>query len=185
VNHVDHVDDAALVDYWLSQGDDDAVEQHLLACAQCTGRLEWVARFTRGVQEVVRRGNLGIVLTSEFLARLSQEGLRVRTYAPPAGGGVLCTVTRADDLLMGRLQTDLSSVSRLDVLLLGAAGELRARLEDIPFRPNAAAEVVLNQPIDVARATGADLMVMKLVAVENGADRLLSEYTFNHTPTLQ
>jgi len=123
------------------------------------------------------------VLTTEFLERLSREGLRVRAYAPPAGGGVRCTVTKADDLLMGRLQADFSSASRVDVLVCGRADELLARLEDVPFRPQAASEIVLNQPMNWARASGPDVRVMKLVAVENGADRQLAEYTFDHYPT--
>ncbi len=178
-----HLDPAALADYWLGQGDDDAVEQHLFGCAQCTESLDWVVRFAKGVQEVVRRGNLGVVFTPEFLTRLAEEGLRVRTYAPPANGSVQCTVTKADDLLMGRLQADLSAVSRLDVLVCGRGGEVFARLEDIPFRAEATSEVVLNQPMDWARAAGPDVRVMKLVAVEQGADRQLAEYTFNHYPT--
>lgn len=178
-----HPDPTALADYWLTQRDEDAVELHLFECAQCTEALEWIARFAKGVQEVVRRGNLGVVLTPEFLARLAQEGLRVRTYAPPANGAVQCTVTSADDLLMGRLKTDLSSVSRLDLLVCGANDELLVRLEDLPFRPTAASEVVLNQPMDWARASGPAVRVMKLVGVENGADRQLAQYTFNHYPT--
>lgn len=180
---MNHLESAALVEYWLSQGDDDAVEQHLMACEQCSQSLEWVARFTKGVQEVVRRGNLGFVLTPELMARLTAEGLRVRSYVPPSGGGVQCTVTQQDDLLIGRLQTNLLEVQRLDILLCGGGGELRARLEDIPFRAKAAGEIVLNQPLDAARASGHDVMVMKLVAVENGADRPVAEYTFNHYPT--
>ncbi len=179
---MNHVDSAALIDYWLGQGDDDVIEQHLLACPECSDALDWVARFTKGVQEVVRRGNLAVVFTPEFLARLSKEGLRVRSYAPPVGGGVQCTVTPQDDLLMGRLRADLSNVARLDVVLTGESGDVRARLEDVPFRPTQTAEIVFNQPLDAARQMGPDVLVIKLVAVENGADRTLAEYTFNHTP---
>lgn len=178
-----HIDPSILMEYWLSQSDDDSVAEHLLACSQCSEALESVARFAGGVQEVVRRGNLSVVLPPEFLARLSAEGLRIRTYAPPAGGGVECTVTSADDLLMTRLRTDLSSVSRLDVEFLAQNGEIRGRLEDVPFRPGTTAQIVLNQPMDWVRSMGPDVLIVKLLAVENGADRQLAEYTFNHTPS--
>jgi hypothetical protein len=180
-----HLEPMALVEYWLSQGDDNAVEEHLLACGECAAALEWVARFTKGVQEVVRRGNLSVVLPPELLARLSEEGLRVRSYAPPAGGDVQCTVTSQDDLLVGRLRTDLSSVANLDLLMTGAGGELRARLEDIPFRPDSSAEIVLNYPIDYSRQMGHDVLVLKLVTVEQGVDRTVAEYTFRHSPSPQ
>lgn len=182
---VTHPELELLVEYWLGQGDDDAVEQHLFSCEHCAESLEWVARFTRGVQDVVRRGNLSVVLTPEFLARLSLEGLRVRSYAPPQGGGVECTVTPQDDLLMSRLRADLTGASRVDAVLCDANGALQARLEDILFRPAAGSEIVFNYPLDVARRSGRHVLVMKLVAVENGADRPLAEYTFDHFPTPQ
>ena len=55
---MNHLDLPTLAEYWLGNLADDAVEEHLLACAECTARLEWVARLAKGVTEVVRRGNL-------------------------------------------------------------------------------------------------------------------------------
>lgn len=185
---MNHTDIVTLTDYWLATLDTDAeseLEEHLFGCAVCTEALQWVARFTKGVREVVRRGNLAIVLAPEFLARLSAEGLRVRSYAPLAGGSVQCTVTSQDDLLVGRLQTDLSAVTRLDVLLCGPAGEVHARFEDVPFRPAANSEILFNQPMDAARQMGAQVLVVQLVAVEDGQESALASYTFNHSPSPQ
>jgi hypothetical protein len=144
--------------------------------------LEWVARFAKGVRQVVRRGNLSFVLSPEFVARLAADRLRIRSYAPPVGASVECTVTPQDDLLLGQLRADLAEVTRLDVLVCGGDGELRARLEDIPFPAVSAADLVFNYPIDVARSVGHDVMVVKLLAVESGVDHPLGEYTFNHYP---
>jgi hypothetical protein len=58
------------------------------------------------------------------------------------------------------------------------------RIEDVPFRAVADAELVWNQPMDVARASGKDAMVIRLVEATEG-DRLLAEYTFRHTPTVE
>jgi hypothetical protein len=176
-----HLDLPTLADYWLGNDTDDAVEEHLLTCTDCSTQLEWVARLAKGVTEVARRGNLAWILTPEFLARLAGDGLRVRTYAPPLNGGVQCTVTLQDDLLMGRLRADLSQVPRLDLLVTGGEGELRYRVEDVAFRPSADAEIVLNQPLEFARAVKKDVMKVKLVSVGPDGERVLGEYTFNHS----
>jgi hypothetical protein len=180
---MNHPDFLQLADYWVTEAEDDDIEEHLFECAECTEALAWVAQFAKGVREVVRRGNLGVVLTPEFVERLMQDGVRVRTYAPPSGGAVQCTVTSQDDLLMGRLRADLSSAARVDALLCDVSGKLRLRIQDLPFRPEAHSELVMNQPIDAARQLGEDVLVMKLVDSSGGSDRLLAEYRFEHSPS--
>lgn len=182
---MNHPDFLTWADYWLGESDDDAIEEHLLACGECARTLEWVARFAKGVRAVVQRGNLGWVLTPAFLARLEAEGLRVRTYLPLNGGGVECTITRQDDLLMGRLRADLRKIERLDIVLRAGDGTLRDRLENVAFPATADAELVLNQPVDEARAMGKDTLVVQLVAVERGGERVVGEYTFNHSRTVE
>ena len=44
-----------------------------------------------------------MVVSDSFVKRVAEEGLRIREYAPPAGGGVQCTVTAEDDFLIARL----------------------------------------------------------------------------------
>lgn len=180
-----HPDLMALADYWVSEAPDEGIEDHLFECGECTETLQWVARFAKGVREVVRRGNLGVILTPEFVERLVREGLRVRQYAPPAGGAVQCTVTSQDDLLMGRLKADLSSTARVDALLCDRTGNPYHRVADIPFRATAASELIFNEPIDNARASGENVMVVKLVDPSAGTDRLLAEYRFEHFPSPQ
>lgn len=176
-----------LADYWLGDvtpEDEVAIEEHLFECAGCSDRLAWVARFGEAVKEAARRGNVGMLLTPDFVERLVREGLRVRSYAPPAGGEVQCTVTKADDLLMGRLRADLSKARRVDAVVSSESGEMNFRIEDVPFRAVADSELVWNQPMNVARASGRDVMVIRLVEATEG-DRLLAEYTFRHSPTVE
>ncbi len=176
-----------LADYWLgdvSPENEAAIEEHLFGCSACSEMLGWVARFGEAVKAAARRGNIGMLLTPEFVDRLVREGLRVRTYAPMSGGDVQCTVTKADDLLMGRLRADLSKARRVDAVVLDESGAMRFRVEDVPFRAVAESELVWNQPINVARASGADVMVIRLVEAAEG-DRVLAEYTFRHTPTVE
>ncbi len=182
---MNHLDFLTLADYWLSDEETPSIEEHLFSCSECNDRLEWVARMAKGVRSVVQGGDLAWILTPDFLARLGEEGLRVRTYAPTKGGEVQCTVTRNDDLLMGRLRSDLTGVSRLDALLIGRDGNLRMRLEDLAFLPQANSELVFNQPMTPARAMDTDQLVIRLVSVEPSGERTVGEFTFNHYRTVE
>ena len=78
-----------------------------------------------------------MVVSDVFLRRAVEEGLRVREYAPPAGGGVQCTVTAEDDILVGRLAANLSGVKRVDLCICNERGVEQFRLPDIgPLRAN-------------------------------------------------
>jgi len=179
------IDPATLADYWLAElspTEESAVEEHIFSCEDCTRQLQSVIALAEGIRTLARQGNLGMVVTREFLDRLAREGLRAREYAPQAGGAVACTVTAQDDLLIGRLAADLTGIERVDVALCDPSGAERQRLQDIPFRAGLS-EVMLNYPIGLARQSGPDVLVMKLLAVTSQGERLLGEYTFNHTPS--
>ena len=180
-----HLDLLTLADYWIAEDKESPIEEHLFACAECSQKLEWIVRMARGIRSVVQRGDLAWIMTPEFLARLTEEGIRVRSYAPENGGSVQCTVTRNDDLLLGRLRTDLSGASRVDALLIGKDGGLRMRLENLAFRPQRDAELVFNQPMTPARTMDTDQLVIRLVSVEAGDDRTVGEFTFNHSRTVE
>lgn len=182
-----HFDHQRLADYWLGDvtpEDEAAIEEHLFECSGCSEVLASIARLGEGVKAAARRGNVGLLMPPEFLERLVREGLRVRTYAPASGGEVQCTVTKADDLLMGQLRADLSTANRIDAVMCAPTGEERFRIEDVPFRAIAESELVWNYPIDAARASGPDVMVVRLVEATEG-DRVLAEYTFRHSPTVE
>jgi anti-sigma factor RsiW len=179
------LDPAILADYWLAElppGEESALEEHIFACQDCTRQLESVIDLAEGIRTLARHGNLGMVVTREFVDRLVRQGLRAREYAPQAGGTVDCTVTAHDDLLIGRLAADLTGIDRVDVALCDPSGAERQRLQDIPFRAGLS-EVMLNYPIGLARQSGRDVLVMKLLAVTSQGERVLGEYTFNHTPS--
>ena len=177
---------SVLADYWLadlSATEEDAVEQHLLSCDNCSQLLAEVIDLAGGIRAVARRGTLRIVVTSAFLDRLAREGLRVREYRVDAGGRVACTVTADDDLVIGRLVAPLGGVGRVDLALCDAEGREQERLHDIPVNAPAN-EVVVTAPIDVLRALPASVRRYRLIAVEAGGERLLGEYTFEHAPSV-
>jgi hypothetical protein len=181
------VDAAVLADYWfalLADSEEGAVEEHLLTCDECGGRLREVIALAEGVRKLAREGSLLMVVSDAFLKRAAQEGMRIREYAPPAGGRVECTVTAEDDLLIGHLAANLSTAKQVDLCICNAEGQEKIRLRDIPVH-RAAGSVAFQQPIGYAKAAPSETMIARLVAVdESTGDQLLGEYTFNHTRTI-
>ena len=181
------LDATLLADYWLAalaKHEEEAVEQHLFACDECGARLREVIALAEGIRKLAREGSLQIVVSETFLKRATEEGLRVRQYAPPAGGSVQCTVTAEDDLLIGRLTANLSGAKRIDLCLCDKRGVEQLRLADIPFQ-SGAGSVAWQQSMKWAKAAPSDTMIARLVTFdETGVERLLGEYTFHHTRTL-
>jgi hypothetical protein len=176
---------AILEDYWvadLSPSEEEAVEQHLLACDECSERLRGVVGLADGVRAVARGGLLRVVVTDAFLNRLAEEGLRVREYRVTPGGGVACTVTAEDDLVIGRFVAPLGGVERLDLAQYDAQGLELQRFRDLPFDPTAG-EVLFTARTDVLRTLPATVQRYRLIAVEAGGEHVLAEYTFAHTPS--
>jgi hypothetical protein len=180
-------DAAVLADYWLAAlagPEEEAVEEHLLACDPCGARLREVIALAEGIRNLAREGSLRMIVSDAFLQRAAEQGLRVRQYAPPPGGSVQCTVTATDDILIGRLAANLTGAKRVDLCICDQRGVEQHRLRDIPVNPGAGS-VVLQESITFAKAAPTNKMIMRLVALdEAGLEGLLGEYTFNHTRTL-
>jgi hypothetical protein len=179
------IDPADLLDYWLADGerpDDDAIEEHLLGCDACSGRLRGLAALGEGVRQLARRGAAEAVVTPSFLEQAAREGLRMREYRVRAGERVDCTVTRQDDLVVSRLQGDFRGIMRLDLLEL-VDGWPEQRILDVPV-PRDAGELIIAQSMPLVRALGRTRTRVRLLAQEAGGERLVGEYTFDHTPTV-
>ncbi len=186
VNCPNPLDVAVLADYWLgalAEADEEAVEEHLFACDSCGARLREVIVLAGGIRSLAREGSLRMVVSEAFLARAAEEGLRVRQYSPPPGGGVQCTVTAEDDILIGRLAANLEGAKRVDLLICDAQGAEQLRLPDIPVR-SGAGSVIYQESISFAKAMPTSVMVARLVAVDEAGERPLGEYTFNHTRSI-
>jgi hypothetical protein len=181
------IDAAVLADYWLAalgDGEEAAAEEHLLGCDRCGERLREVIALAEGLRRLARGGSLRVVVSDAFLNRAAEEGLRIREYAPPAGGTVQCTVTAEDDLPVGRLAANLSGAKRVDLCLCDEHGSEQLRLPDIPVHPGANS-IAFQESITFAKAAPSNKMIVRLVTFDDaGVERLLGEYTFNHTRTL-
>jgi hypothetical protein len=160
--------------------EEETVELHLLGCDECGERLREVIALAGGIREIAREGSLRMIVSEAFLRRAAEGGMRVREYAPPAGGGVQCTVTAEDDLLVAHLAADLSGARRVDLCICDEQGVVQQRLADIPV-PRGGSGVVFQESITFAKAAPTNTMIARLVGVEEGGgERLLGEYTFNH-----
>lgn len=178
---------SVLEDYWLadlSPSEEEAVERHLLACDECSGRLRDVIGLADRIRVVARGGTVRVVVTDAFLNRLVQEGLRVREYRVTPGGRVACTVTADDDLVVGRFVAPLGGVGRVDLARCDAEGREVQRFRNLPFNP-ARGEVLFTARTDVLRTLPASVQRYRLIAVEASGERVLAEYTFAHTPSGQ
>jgi hypothetical protein len=173
----------SLLDWWtgeLAGAEHRSVERHLLSCATCAARAGQLGALALAVRRLVRDGELPAVVLPSVVERLRREGRRVREYRLPPGGGVQCTVGPEDDVVLARLAAEFGGVSRLDLVSRVDDGPER-RLADVPFDP-AAGELLLMSSTTLLRARPSHVERLRLLALGPEGERLLGEYTFNHTP---
>ncbi|MBI4637232.1 MAG: zf-HC2 domain-containing protein [Candidatus Rokubacteria bacterium] len=173
-----------LVDYWLAElapAAEERVEEHLLSCVPCSGVLRSLVDLAAGIRTATRKGIVRAVVTRAFLERLRAEGLHVREYRVVPGGSVQCTVAPEDDLVVARLSIELEGIGRVDLAICDDSGREKERVRDIPVS-GAHGEVIFLPRTASLRAAPAGVDRLKLLAVEQEAERLLAEYVFVHTP---
>lgn len=178
------LDLAVLADYWfgdLKLPDEERVEEHLLGCGECSGRLHILVATGEGVRRLARQGAFHLVVSPSFLETASRQGLRVREYSVPPGGRVACTVTAEDDLVVARLEGDFTGITRLDLVRQIEDGP-EERFEDLPVA-SSSHELIVAQSMPALRALASSTTRLRLLAREPGGDRLVGEYTFAHTPS--
>jgi hypothetical protein len=177
------LDDAILLEWWTGEVPASGrrlVEEHLLGCDSCSARARVLSALAEGVASLVRTGRIQAVVTAEVVERMRREGRKVREYRVNAGGGVQCTVAPDDAFLVARLQARLDPGDRLDLLSRIDDGP-EIRIADLPCIFGAS-EVIVAEPVDRIGARPAHVERLRLVAVRAEGERLIGEYTFNHTP---
>ena len=177
---------AVLADYWLgllSQPEEEGLEEHLFSCDDCNVRLSEMIALSEELRKLAQEGSLRMVVSETFLERAAARGMTVRQYAPPRGGKVDCTVTLEDDLLIGRLAANFIESKTIDLAICDGEGIERMRMSDIPFRPGEGT-LLLHESITRAKAAPSEVMIARLIAVDDEGERLVGEYTFNHTRTI-
>ena len=175
-----------LVAYWLGElpaAAEAPIEEHLFACAYCTGRLEELAAVAFGVRAAVRNGAVRAVITSPLVEHMKRQGMRIREYRLAPGERVACTIRADDDAVVGRMQVSLAGVKRVDTLQSLDLGDGRVqhwRVEDVPFDPDAG-EVLTLPSASALRKLPDHTLRIRLIAVHESGERPLGEYTFAHT----
>jgi hypothetical protein len=175
---------ATLVGYWLGELDDAreaGLEEHLFGCEACSAQLRELVRLGEGIQRATRAGSVHAVLPAAFLARVQASGVRVREYRLQPGGSVNCTVTPEDELVIAHLRAPLGDAERLDLLIDDSASGVRWRVEDIAFDPAAGGVLLANNMTELRRLPVTTVR-MQLLAVDRATERVIGDYTFNHSP---
>jgi hypothetical protein len=174
----------ALIAYWQGEWpaeQEAALEEHLFGCASCTRRLEGLAALAGGVRAAVQDGAVGLVVSAPFVEAMRQAAMRLREYRLEPGGSVFCTIAADDDAVVSRLRAPLAGVTRLD-LVRGRVGAPEQRVCDLPFDA-ASGEVLVLPPAAWLKTMPAFTMQMRLIAVDEGGERQIGDYTFNHSPS--
>lgn len=176
---------ATLVGYWLGELDGAAeaqLEEHLFACAHCSDRLDELVQLGKAVCDITRSGDVQAITTPAFVKRLQRAGVRVREYRMQPGGSVMCTVTSQDDLVIAHLHAPLRDVQRLDVVLHDLTAGKIERLDDVAFDP-VADEIILTPSMAELRQLDVATLRVELLAIDAAGERVIGEYTFNHSAT--
>ncbi len=173
----------ALIEYWLGElpePETERIDEHIILCGQCAAKLGEIVLLSQAIRDVFRKGNIHVILTPNFLDHLIKQGIRVRQYRCSLNGSVACTVTTEDELLVGRLAVPLAGITRLDALSRRSCDDAEHRFSDIPFDAGAN-EIVVATNLTRMRRLPSHQHIVRLVAVEKETDRLIGQYTFNHT----
>jgi hypothetical protein len=172
-----------LVEYWLDEFDDartQSIDMHLLACEACGAQLDEVVALSQGVREAFAKGLVHSFLSTAFIARLVESGMRIREYLIPRNGSVNCSVTEQDELLVSRLVAPLEGVGRVDVAvrLSLKAGEEWAY--DVPFDVTSG-QVLVAPKISQVRKLPTHDVYIRLLAVDDSGSREIAHYTLHHS----
>ena len=176
------LDEDTLIAYWLGELDEAAearIDEHVLGCDACGRALSQIVDLGDGIRAAFRRGSVRAFVSRAFVERVVERGTRVREYRVPCNGSVNCSVAPDDDLLAAHLEAPLAGVKRIDALSYvdDAPPEV---FRDLPFEA-ASDEVVLAPKIAYVRTLPSHSQRVRLVAVDDGGERVIGDYTFNHS----
>jgi len=173
-----------LTAYWLGELDEaheQRIDEHLFACAACSSRLSALVDLGAAIRRTFVEGWLSIVLPEQFLRRIKDAGFQVREYDLPAGGSVNCTITPDDDFVVSFLHAPLQGVKRLDVLIDDTTSG-KHRVNDVAFDSEAGTLAAVTSTVYV-KALGPSQRRVRLVAADGAEERVVADYTFNHSPS--
>jgi hypothetical protein len=139
---VSHLSWETLVDYWAGEAADiDALDDHLMGCAECSALSARVAAITETL-----RSEIAMTLTAADVERLRARGLRVADNPMRPDERREVRFGRDIDILLHRLEVDLSRAERVDFRLTDEqTGATLVEIEDVRFDRDAGAVLVACQ----------------------------------------
>jgi hypothetical protein len=144
-------------------------------------RLAAIVDLGAAIRGELLRGAFSFVTSAPFIRRIKEAGWQVREYDLPAGGSVACTVTPDDDFVVSYLRAPLRDVRRLDVLIDDTTSG-KHRANDVAFDPEADALATVTSTAYL-KTLGHSQQRVRLVAVDGVEERVVADYTFNHSPS--
>lgn len=169
----------SVVDYWLGEHPAaDELEEHLMACATCSARLERMTAIAEGVRRLVREARLPLVLTSALLARLEVEGVRIRHHRVAPGGRTACMAGPEDDFVSVCLSGDFPAGERVDSVI-AEPPEMAKRLEDVPV-DRESGQIILVMPAAAIRQLAAHTATIRVLGGAGNDENIIAEYTLDH-----
>ncbi len=168
----------ALVAYWsgdLPSADEDALELHVMGCAECTASSERVAAVALGV-----RSSIPPLLTNRLLAKLRARGVRIEENPMVPGERKPVLFRRAVDVLLHRLGgLDLANASEVSVVIRdGDTGNVM--YEETPAAFDAATGEVL-VACQHHFAAFPNNVVIEVRATRSADEPIFAQYMIPHT----
>lgn len=177
------IPDVTLLDYWVGDpidpGQADRLEEHLLACADCTARLQHLASLGAGLAVLARQGRVTGIVSRAVLNRMQRDGVIVRLYSLATGETVPCAVFPADDVVVAALRADFADVDAVTLSVTGPGDSTLLEADDVPVSAPEG-EVLWAMPAAVVR--GLPSMRLQLTLVSAGVTRAeLGRYVLDHS----
>lgn len=175
--------DVTLIDYWvrdLADSDEaDRLEEHLLACADCSARLQRLASLGAGLGVLARQGRVTGTVSRAVLNRMQRDGVAVRLFTLAPGESVPCAVFPADDVVVAALRADFSAVDAVTLSVTGPGNSSVLEADDVPVSA-ADGEVLWALPAAVVRQFPS--MQLQLILRSAGATPTeLGRYVLDHS----
>ncbi len=174
---------AELVDYWLAELDpqrEQAIEEHLFACAACAERLDAVRACADAIVGLVRTGGLASSATTALINRFARDRLNIRQYTIAPNEVVACTVAPTDDFLMARFLLAEPRQGRIDIAVLDEGDREVSRVEDVA-QDARTGEVITFQSARPTQNEPSGRRQYVLIAPGERGERILGRYTLDHT----
>lgn len=161
----------------LEGAEEDAAEEHILACTDCARTLEGLVVVGEAVRELLGRAEhpLHLFATPALMSPIEDTGLVTRRYTLAPGEVVPCSIADHDLYVLTTFTGDLGDAMRVDVETAGQ------RVADVPFDASRGRITLLSPAGELRKLPTTRLPVRVFAFDAAGGERLVGTYTLDHT----